>query len=455
MTNKNILTYGSKVSAIEQVYFSPVVVVPPLIDVPLGTTYCFLSKVEPWPNDVDPPAPTQDQISIKKVFKNIFAAKLIHSNDISPVIERRDWLTGTVYDYYRDDVDMFEQDINGKQVLNYYVKNRFDQVFKCLWNVNGSPSTIEPYFEPGSYGTNNIFKGVDGYKWKYIYTIDTGSKVKFMDTSWIPVPVGQSTPNPLISTAGCGNIDVINVLDGGSNYDPSNAVVSIVITGDGQGASATPIVVDGVITEVIVTNAGNNYTQATATVTSTLGTGATLISPTSPVGGHGFDPVSEFGCNHVMFSTEFSGSEDGILPTDIDFHQVGLVVNPTTKELSPNPANGAIYKTTTDFVVAPGFGSYINDEQIYQGTSIENAAFIGTVLSFDQASNVIRVLNTTGTPITNAPVFGNSSKTVRTLLSYSNPNFVLFSGYISFIENRTGIQRSADGIEQIKIVLGY
>jgi hypothetical protein len=76
-------------------------------------------------------------------------------------------------------------------------------------------------------------------------------------------------------------------------------------------------------------------------------------------------------------------------------------------------------------------------------------------LSFDAATNVIRVLNTTGTPTTNGPIFGNTSKTTRTLLSYTMPNFTLFSGYMAFIENRTGIQRSPDGIEQFKFVLGY
>lgn len=455
MANKNLLTYGAKISSIEQVYYSPVVVVPPYVDVPLGTTYCFLAKVDNWTDDNNPPVPSQDQKNIKKVFKNIFAAKLIKSNDISPVIPRVDWTSGIVYDYYRDDVDMFELDTNGSQVKKYYAKNRYDQVFKCLWNANGASSVNEPYFEPGSYGTNNIFTGVDGYKWKYIYTIDTGSKLKFMDTSWIPVPVGQSTPNPLLSSSGAGSIDVINVISGGSGYDQANAIVSVVITGDGTGAVGSAVITGGIVTEVIVTNPGTNYTYSNVAISSTLGQGAVVDGPTSPVGGHGFDPVSDFGCNHVMMTAEFNSDEGGLIPTDIDYHQVGLVINPTTKELSPNPANGAIYKTTTDFVVAPGFGTYINDETIYQGSTFESASFIGTVLSFDEASNVIRVLNTTGTPLTNAPVFGNSSKTTRTLLSYSLPNFVLYSGYISFIENRTGVQRSPDGIEQVKIVIGY
>jgi hypothetical protein len=41
------------------------------------------------------------------------------------------------------------------------------------------------------------------------------------------------------------------------------------------------------------------------------------------------------------------------------------------------------------------------------------------------------------------------------MLSYNSPNFVLNSGYLAFIENRTGVQRSSDGIEQFRFVLGY
>jgi len=455
MSNKNIITTEAKVVQVQQVYYSPVAVVPPNIDIPLGTIYCFLSKVDPWDDENNPPLPASDQKSLKQVFKNIFAVKLIKTSDISPVIERIDWSSGIVYSYYRDDINMIEQDENGNLVNKFYVKNKYDQVFKCLWNNNGTPSTVEPYFEPGSYGTNNIFKGADNYKWKYIYTIDTGLKVKFMDKTWIPVTVGSNTPNPLLTSAGAGSIDAINVTNGGSGYDPANSFVTITVTGDGTGAVATANVVGGVIQDVIVVSPGSNYTYANVSITSTVGSNASAFAPTSPIGGHGFDPISELGCSHIMFTTEFNGSEGGVIPTDIDFHQVGLMVNPTTKELSPNPANGTIYRTTTDFIVAPGFGVYTADETVYQGTSLETATFTAKVLSFNTSTNVVNLINITGTPITNSPVFGNTSKTTRTLLTYSTPNFVIYSGYISFIENRTGVQRSADGIEQFRFVLGY
>jgi len=455
MANKNLLTYNAKVTQVEQAYFSPVAVLPPPFGTSISTTYCFLSHNLPWPDDNNPPQPTQDQKYIKDIFKSIFVVKQIYSNDISPVIQRIDWTSGTTYDYYRDDVDMFQVDEIKILKLNFYVRNKYDQIFKCLWNNNGTASTQEPFFQPGSYGTNNIYTGSDGYKWKYIYTIDTGLKRKFMDSQWIPVPVSVNTPNPIQTSAGFGDIEVINVINKGSGYDSANATITVTITGDGTGATGTAETSGGQITNIVVTNAGANYTYATVSITSSLGSGATAIAPISPIGGHAFDSVDELGCSNVMFTCEFDGSEGGKIPIDIDYRQVGLIVNPVSLSSYPNPASGAIYKTTTDFVVAPGFGAYVPDEVVYQGASLATATFSASVLSFDTASNVVYLINKVGTPTLNAPVYSSSSGTTRTLLSVSYPDFQTFSGYLSYVENRSGIQRSSDGKEQFRFVLGY
>ena len=55
----------------------------------------------------------------------------------------------------------------------------------------------------------------------------------------------------------------------------------------------------------------------------------------------------------------------------------------------------------------------------------------------------------------NSPIFGETSKSSRIVLSYSLPNFAIYSGHVAYIENRTGVQRSDDGIEQLKFVLGF
>ena len=156
-----------------------------------------------------------------------------------------------------------------------------------------------------------------------------------------------------------------------------------------------------------------------------------------------------------MITTEFNGSENGVIPTDIDYRQVGVIINPLALSTYPLPASAAIYKASTDLIVAPGFGEYVSDELIFQGSTLETATYVGTVLSFDPASDVVHIINISGTPSLNSTVFGNTSKTARTLLTVNTPDFIPFSGYMALIENRTGVQRSSDGIEQFKFVLGF
>ena len=86
---------------------------------------------------------------------------------------------------------------------------------------------------------------------------------------WMPVNTGFNTPNPIkdyngdVVSAGVGNIDVINVTDGGSGYDPANATISITITGDGKDAEAIPRINthSNTLTNIIVTNKGYNYSR--------------------------------------------------------------------------------------------------------------------------------------------------------------------------------------------------
>jgi hypothetical protein len=64
------------------------------------------------------------------------------------------------------------------------------------------------------------------------------------------------------------NVASISVLNTGYNY---TAVPSVVITGDGTGATAKATLVNGRITAVTVTNAGTNYSGATATIKPATG----------------------------------------------------------------------------------------------------------------------------------------------------------------------------------------
>ena len=466
MATNNLLTKFASVIQSELMYYFPTLTYPLNPNINLSSTYCFLGKADPWPDDTNPPAPTEDQSNIKNIFKNMFILKQIQSGDITPVIARNDWKQGVVYDYYSDKIDMLAVDpITGLPIYNFYVKNSYDQVFKCLWNNKGIPSQNEPFFQPGSYGTNNIFQSSDGYKWKYMFSIDLGLKTKFLDDAWIPLPSGVFAPGatPGEVTVGSGDIEVINVTNGGHGYDPANSQITIVISGDGTGAAAIPVVdtANGIITDIIVTNPGQNYTYANVFINSAntqIGSNAFAIAPISPIGGHSSDPTSELGAVHDMYVCTFDGTENGFIPgstnSNITYHQVGLLVNPSEYSSLPNPANGSIYQTTTNLYVAPGFGQYQFDEIVYQGDP-NNPSFSGTVLYFDIDNNILYLINTQGNPLNSTSVYSRSSGTTRTLLTNQSSNIVPYSGYISYVENRSGIQRSVDGIEQFKFVLGY
>lgn len=466
MADSNLLTYGAQVAGVKTEYFNPVAVAIDNPTVPLKATYCFLSKVDPWTNDSSPPTPTQDQHSIKLAYKNMFVVKQVTSADISGVIQRIDWTANTVYNYYSDTVDMLqivETSNNESQnqdtlVYNFYAKNSYDQVFKCLWNNNGGPSTYMPYFQPGSYNTDNIFQQADGYKWKYIYTVDLGSKVKFMNSQWLPVPLNVSfpPPNPLAAPAGIGSIDVINVIDGGLGYNPTVNTITLIINGDGTGAAAIPVCNATSIIDITVTNPGENYTWATVSIAAKgVIIPAQVIAPVSPIGGHGFDPSAELGCFRSMYVVEFDGSEGGLVPTNITYTQVGMLVNPLAISTAPEPANGTIYSTTTNFIVSSGFGVYQNDEMVFQGNTLPYATFSGTVLSFDVSNNVLYLINTYGIPTNSALVTGNQSGCARTMFSYTTPDLQIYTGYITYLDNRSGIQRSPDGNEQIKFIWSF
>jgi hypothetical protein len=456
-SNTGILTYNSGVYNLRLNYYAPSSTIATTGNF-LGTLYAFLSKVDAWPVDEVPPAPEQTQSYLNYVFRNMFFVKKIGTNDISPVIPRINWTSGTTYDAYSDQVNMFELNEDGTIAKYFYVKNRYDQVFKCLWNDNSTPSTVEPYFQPGTFNANQIFQGADNYKWKFMYTITSGNKLKFMDSSWMPVPVGNTIPNPVSSFAGTGDIEVINVTNGGSGYDEANAVITVTVTGDGYLASANAVVSGNTITDILVANTGYNYTYANVTISSAIGSGATANSPVSPIGGHGFNPVSELGARHIMLTGQFDKGESGNLPTDIDFRQLGVVVDPyASYGVGYALANATSYKTTTDFVVSAGFGTYVPDEIVYQSPNglIQDATFTATVLSFDSAFNTVKLINTIGIANNSGLIYGQTSGTARVVLQQQTPSFIKNSGFVIYLENRSPVQRNADGSEQFRLVLGY
>jgi len=456
--NTGVVTHGGATHEVQQ-YYDSVIVQLPNTNVTKTTKYCFLARVDSWddpntePNEENsPPAPSLSQKSINDIFKNMFVIKRVYPQDMQPMIDRIDWTTGFNYDMYRDDIDIIARNSNGYMIYKFYVKNRFDQVFKCLWNNNGGASTDEPYFQPGTLNSSGIYTGADGYKWIYIYTIDAALKQRFLDDDWMPIllaiPAGIGA-----NTVNSGNVPVVNPIVRGSGY-ASNTIIRV--TGaNTRPAVATAIIENGEIVDYVVTDPGEGYTSANVEIISTTGVGAIASANVSSIGGHGSDPFEEFGAQNIMVTNTFTEDEANLIPTDINYRQIGFVINPVAKSSYPNQCQDPIYSTTTDLVVSNGFDFYTSDEIVYQGTDLANATFSATCLSFNNDTNVLRLINTTGTASNGATLIGEKTGTSRTVLNVSLPDYIPYSGYITYIENRTGTQRSADGSEQVRLVVGF
>jgi hypothetical protein len=459
--NTGVVAYGGLTHQVQQ-YYDSVTVQSPGTGRTKTTKYAFLARVDSWddpntPQDEEktPPNPELTPENLKRVFNNMFVIKRVYPEDMSPMIDRIDWTSNEVYAYYRDDMDILERGSDKKYFYKFFVKNRYDQVFKCLWNNNDSPSTDEPYFAPGQMSENLIYTGIDGYKWIFAYSITGDIKQKFLDTYWMPVPLAN-TAGYGTTTVNSGNVPIVGVYDGGNDYYLANT--TIIIEGSNTStALATPIINNGTITDIVVTNPGAGYVTANVIISSPTGSGANVIAFVSPPNGHGADPFEEFGTNHIIVTQTFDRNENGLIPTDIKYRQLGFIINPSAPSSFPFQCEDAIYSLSTDLVVSNGPGNYLGEEIVFQSPddTFSNATFSATVLDFIPETNRLRLINTNGTPNTNITIIGQRSDEIRTTLSISNPDFTLYSGYITYIENREGTQRSDDGSEQIRLIVGF
>ena len=115
-----------------------------------------------------------------------------------------------------------------------------------------------------------------------------------------------------------------------------------------------------------------------------------------------------------------------------------------------------IYNTTKQFLLSSHAGNnFASDEIVNQYDSSGNVLFTGTVLSFNSTTNLLQVINTYGNYNVGQSITGATSGATATVFSVTEPILIPFSGYILYIENRVGVQRSDDGIDQFRFILGY
>jgi len=304
---------------------------------------------------------------------DMIAAKLIGTSDVSHVLKRVDWTSGTVYEEY----DHLTDDIIDK---DFFVFTSAYRVYKCISNYGGTASTFEPHDT-----STDIIETEDKYRWKFMYQIPVADILKFVTTDWVPMKYLKEDDGSnqwLVQQAAIdGALEHIDVTAGGTSYienagaaqdgsatsitlasgasinhDEYNTMSVWITSGTGatqlrtitdyDGTSKVAIVDEpwttnpvtgsvyevmpsvnintlegssararvskieaGVIKQVSMVTVGAGYRSGTAVITGGAGSGCTLEPRFSPPGGHGKNVVSELGGAFVMMNSRLIGAD--------------------------------------------------------------------------------------------------------------------------------------------------
>ena len=415
--------------------------------------------------DTAPPTPVDSVGSIEHyVYDDLLSAKKVTSSDITLCIPRRNWTTGTTYDYYRHDYGeinsagaVIAANSGATTLLDstFYVMNSTFDVYKCIDNDGDTASTTEP---TGNKSTS-VFSTADGYKWKYMYSLSASEQANFLSTDFMHL----STESTDYSTT-AGAIEHVKITAGGSGGS-NGTYTGVAIRGDGSSGACTVVVSGNAVTAVTITTAGSGYTFASIKASDFGNTsGSDIDFIISPPGGHASDVITELGGFFVMMNLDLTqGDGSGDFNVTNDFRRIALLRNPTDSTTG-STASASTLDATKSITFSGSPGTFQADEKITQATS----GAVGFVVDFNSTTKVLRYIqpqfanqgidtNQNLTAFTGtATVTGGTSSATGTPSSHdTTPELTADSGEILYVENRKPITRASDQTENVKLIVEF
>jgi len=413
--------------------------------------YFTFGKPTAWANDAAPDVANSSVTVFNDVWKNMIGAKLLTGNEVKHVIPRNTWAANTAYDAYDHcecSLNLFDSN------THFYVVTSSWNVYKCLDNNNAANSTVMPT----QIFTDKAIEEIDGYVWKYMYTVSSEDQLRYTTPSYIPVQYitedNGSLQWSVQENAVSGALESVQVTANGSYTNASN--ITITITGDGTGATAVPRVnvTSNTLTNIIITAKGSGYTYANVAITTTdSGANGAARAIISPPGGHGKNPLRELGGSRLILNPKLNRTESGYFPVSNQFRQITLMQNPYERDGTTLAAN-TLYTQYTTAILDTATSQYNDDEYVYQGSSLSAASFSGIVENWDSGNNTIRLTNISGTLQADVLVGANSG-TARFVQSITANKLAPYTGSFLYIDNIVPITRAADQSEDFKIVMKF
>ena len=439
--------------------------------------YLGIGRSQDWDSTDTPPDPVNSLREIRNFKINQQAMKL--GEDISFVIPRYNWSSGTTYSAYDDAVA-------GYPTNAYYVITDELQVYICLQQGKNSsgvavPSTVQPS------GVDILPQTkADGYVWRYLYSVSAGRATKFQSANYQPVEFVKSDATSLTAqqneqrntqyAAIRGEVIGVAITNGGSGYTsaPTVSITGKQVTYDGlppKTALATATISAGAVVKIemndsaFLTNIGKSfgrgYQAASVTIAGGGGAGATARAILSPDKGIGGDPREDLRSTAIMFNSKFSGAEGNTFQIGNDFRQVAVIRNPRTGPDSDSTlftgTSANTLRTLKLGAIAQNFSKdktiagAVSNAQAYVDRTDSNLIYFHqdeqTGFGSFQEGEGVSEIDGSGSGTLDSAGFDADTR------AFDSAEVDMMSGDVMYIDNRAAVTRASDQNEDVKVII--
>ena len=416
--------------------------------------YLMIGKADAWsgaslgqytegsPTDTAIPTPIDTTVAPFIHHNDMIAAKLINVSDVSHVVKRVDWTSGTVYsEYDHNQDDQIDQ--------TFFVMTDQYNVYKCISNYGGAASTVKPTGQ-----STSISETSDNYRWKFMYEVQQADVLKYVTTDWIPIKYLALDDGNLQwdvqQAAVDGALEHIDVTAGGTGYVNTN-------TGTAQAGSTSTTI------NLAATASATDDIYNSMTVYISSGTGSGQIKViTDYVGSTKIATVSAWTTTpdntsvyEVMPAVTITTTEGSGAAA-----RCSSVIGGIIKKVSMT-AVGTLYRSGTATITGGGgTGATLEPRIGPKGGHGKNAK---TELGGAYVMINIRLVGTEGGDFTVGDDFRkvilianpNASGAAATASTYTGAEMDDDSGEQIYIEYRAPINRASDQTEDVKLVVEF
>ena len=428
--------------------------------------FVAIGRSEAWDSSETVPTPT-DSFRTERNFR-LSSQSLKQIVDVSYVVPRHNWTTGTIYSAYDDSYV-------GVPTNAHYVLTEDNQVYLCLrQGKNAQGTTVTSTVKPS--GTSVLpLKTSDGYVWKFLYSLSGGTSQKFLSSNFMPVQyVGDSSNDPAISAVDAlqaavreagvkGQVINVVVTGGGSGY---TSAPTVSFEGNGTGAAATAFVHNGAGVKIEMDSSadsslslGKNYDFAGVKFTGGGGTGASARVNLSHDSGLGVNPIIDLRSPSLMLNAKPNGTENGdFIVSNQDFRQIAIIKRPTSHDDSAYSSLTGRALRYLELTSVSDAGSFSRDVTITGSTSGAKA-LIDDIdsdrLYVHQNEDTGFTKFVEGEAITGGGQTGSltAANEDSDTDAFYNDDIDQFSGTILYVENRAPVERTTTQTEDIKAVI--